>query len=467
MNASSHSFDVLVAGGGLSGLVAAFELQKRGLAVAVLDAGDEPGGVIATRERDGFLYETGANSALDTTPLLNELFAEVGVAGARRDASEVANTRYVVKDGALVALPTSPGAFLTTGAFTLGAKLRLFREPFVAPAPPQAEESIASFVRRRLGREFLDYAIDPFVSGIYAGDPEQISVPAAFPRLHALEQKYGSLIRGQIQGARERKRNPEKAKNAAKSFSFDRGMQVFPRALAARLANYLPGTRVLSIARRSGGDYEVRAERAGAPVACVARALVIATPAWRAASFVGTLSAPLAQALAAIRYAPVSVVASAYRREDVRHDLAGFGFLVPKKERRKLLGTLFSSSMFEGRAPAGRVLLTTFVGGQRNPEMTTLEDGELAQAVEGELASLLGAGRPLWHEIVRWTHAIPQYTIGHLDRVAAVDRAAASFPGLFWCANWRGGVSVSDCVKNGHAMATTVHAFAAPAERAA
>ena len=467
MNATPHSFDVLVAGGGLSGLVVAFELQKRGLAVAVLDANPEPGGVVTTREREGFLYETGANSALDTTPLLNELFAEIGVAASRRDASEIANTRYVVRNGALVALPTSPGAFLTTGAFTLGAKLRLFREPFIAPAPPQAEESIAAFVRRRLGTEFLDYAIDPFVSGIYAGDPEQISVPAAFPRLHALEQKYGSLIRGQIQGARERRRNAEKAKNAAKSFSFDRGMQVFPRALAARLAHYLPGTRIESIARSPGGGYEVRASRAAGTATFTARALVIAAPAWRAASFVEPMSAPLARALEAIRYAPVCVVVSAYRREDVRHDLAGFGFLVPKKERRSLLGTLFSSSMFEGRAPAGRVLLTTFVGGQRNPEMTTRPDDELARIVDAELAALLGAERPLWHEIVRWSHAIPQYTLGHLGRVAAVDREAAPFRGLFWCASWRGGVSVSDCVKSGHAMADSVHAFASGPARAA
>jgi oxygen-dependent protoporphyrinogen oxidase len=182
---------------------------------------------------------------------------------------------------------------------------------------------------------------------------------------------------------------------------------------------------------------------------------------------VESLSAPLARALDAIRYAPVAVVASAYRREEVGHDLAGFGFLVPKKERRRILGSLFSSSMFEGRAPAGHVLLTTFVGGLRNPELTTLPDGELTGAVAGELAALVGAGKPLWHEIVRWTHAIPQYTLGHLERIAAVDRAAAAFPGLFWCANWRGGVSVSDCVKNGHAMAATVHAFAAPPARAA
>jgi len=462
MNATPSSFDLIVIGAGVSGLVAAYETQKRGLAVGVLDAGDAPGGVIGTRQRDGFAYETGANSTLDTSPLLNELFAELGILEARRDASAVASTRFIVKHGQLLALPTSPGAFFTTAAFTLGAKLRLFREPFIAPSPAQAEESIAAFVRRRLGNEFLDYAIDPFVSGIYAGDPEQISVPAAFPRLHALEQKYGSLIRGQIMGARERRKSAEKAKNAAKSFSFAGGMRDLPTALARKLAHYQPGVRVTAIERRADGGFDVRALRAGVPAVFHARALVVAAPAYAAARFVEPLSAPLRRALEAIEYAPVAVVASAYRREDVRHDLAGFGFLVPKKEKRRILGTLFSSSMFEGRAPAGHVLLTTFAGGRRNPDMATLEDGALGAAVGDELGALVGAGKPLWHEIVRWRHAIPQYTLGHLERIAAIDHAAAAFPGLFWCANWRGGVSVSDCVKNGHAIAGTVQAFAGP-----
>ena len=467
MNATPSLFDVIVVGAGVSGLMAAYEAQKRGLAVGVLDAGETPGGVIGTRQRDGFAYETGANSTLDTSPLLNEIFAELSILDARRDASAVASTRFIVRQGQLVALPTSPGAFFTTSAFTLGAKLRLFREPFIAPSPPQAEESIAAFVRRRLGNEFLDYAIDPFVSGIYAGDPEQISVPAAFPRLFALEQKYGSLIRGQIMGARERRKSAEKAKNAAKSFSFAGGMRDLPAALAGKLSHYHPGVRVTTIARHVDGSYEVQALRAGAPLAYRARALVIATPAYAAARFVENLSSPLARALEAIEYAPVAVIASAYRRQDVRHDLAGFGFLVPRKERRRILGTLFSSSMFDGRAPAGHVLLTTFAGGRRNPEMAALEDGALAAAVGDELGALLGAQQPLWHEIVRWTHAIPQYTLGHLERIAAIDRAAAAFPGLHWCSNWRGGVSVSDCVKNGHAMGGTVHAYLAPVARAA
>jgi oxygen-dependent protoporphyrinogen oxidase len=225
---------------------------------------------------------------------------------------------------------------------------------------------------------------------------------------------------------------------------------------------------VRAIARRPDGSYDVFAVRNHSDVAFSARTVVFATAAYAAASIVESLSAPLARALAAIEYAPVSVIASAYRREDVAHEVSGFGFLVPKKEGRRILGTLFSSSMFEGRAPAGHVLLTTFAGGRRNPEMTELADGALVQAVGQELSALIGARDPLWTETVRWSHAIPQYTLGHLQRIAAVDAASNGLPGVFWCANWRGGVSVADCIKNGDAMAETVFDFVrAPARRAA
>jgi oxygen-dependent protoporphyrinogen oxidase len=457
MDAQVSRLDVLVVGAGMSGLTAAYELQKRGLVVAVADAGDTPGGVIGTRERDGFMYETGANSALDTSPALNALFGELGILEARRDAGAIGSKRFIVRNGQIVALPTSPGAFFTTGAFTLGAKLRLFKEPFIAPSPPDAEESIADFVRRRLGREFLDYAIDPFVSGIYAGDPEQISVPAAFPKLFALEQKYGSLIRGQIIGARERRKSAETSKNTAKSFSFARGMKTVPEALAARIARLERGVRVEAIAREPDG-FAVTGTQRGVPVRFTARAVVLSTGAHAGAPMFAHTAPALARALGAIEYAPVTVTASAYRREDVTHPLDGFGVLIPRKENRRILGTLFSSSLFEGRAPAGHVLLTTFAGGRRNPEMCALDDGKLAGAVGDELQSLVGARQALWHEIVRWPQAIPQYTMGHLDRVAAVDAAAAALPGLHFCANWRGGVSFGDCIKNGQATAEAVQA---------
>src|SRR5512134_2373278 len=255
--------DVVVVGAGVSGLATAFHLQCRGHAVRILEAAPRAGGVIASRRRDGALYETGPNSTLDTTPLIGELLDAAGVAAARLDATAAAAKRYVVRAGRLVALPASPGAFLATPLFSLRAKLALAREPFVAPAPPGREESVAVFVRRRLGTEFLEYAIEPFVAGVYAGGPERLSVQAAFPRLHALEQRYRSLIRGQILGARERARQRERAKNTASSFSFRDGMQMLPDALARGLRGLETGVRVVRLARSADGAFEVEGKRDG------------------------------------------------------------------------------------------------------------------------------------------------------------------------------------------------------------
>jgi oxygen-dependent protoporphyrinogen oxidase len=349
---------------------------------------------------------------------------------------------------------------LTTHAFTLRAKLRLLREPFVSPAPAGVEESIAAFVRRRLGSEFLDYAVDPFVAGIYAGDPERISVPAAFPRLHALEQKYGSLIKGQILGARERRRNKEAAKNTAGSFSFRVGMQTLTDALANALAPIEFNVVVHRVRREADGTFVIEGTRDGESTVRRARSVVLAAPAPAAGSMIRESAAAAAAALARIEYAPIAIVASAYRRTDVAHSLAGFGFLVPQKERRSILGCLFSSSMFDERAPEGAVLLTTFAGGRRDPRSAALPDADLATAVGRDLSDLVGAsGRPLWQEIVRWPQAIPQYDLGHLALLRAIDEAETALPGLYFCANYRGGVAVGDRIKCGHAMAERIDAF--------
>jgi len=457
--------DTIVIGAGISGLAVAHGLSKRKRSQLVLESGPRAGGVIGTGRRDGFLYELGPNSTLDTTPLINELLEDLGIADERVDASTVASTRYVVRGGNLVALPTSPGAFATTSAFTLAAKLRLFAEPFIARTPAGTEESIATFVRRRLGTEFLDYAIDPFVAGIYAGDPERISVAAAFPRLLALEQQYGSLIKGQILGARERRKNKEVAKNAAASFSFRGGMRTLTDALAQSLAPVRVDTSVRRVARDSAGIFVVEATQGGQPVVFRGRSLVLAVPAYAAAEIIGNIAPAAAAALNGIEYAPIAIVANAYSRGDIEHSLAGFGFLVPKKEHRFLLGGLFSSSMFDGRAPANHVLVTTFAGGRRDPGIAAMADNDIAAKVREELAGRLGArAAPLWQETVRWQHAIPQYNLGHLDRLRQVEAAEGAVPGLYFCANYRDGVAVGDRIKIGRAMASRIADFlAAPA----
>jgi len=456
--------DVIVVGAGLSGLVTAFRVKRAGRAVVALEAAPRPGGVIGSERHNGALYERGPNSGLDTTPLIDELLAELGIADQRLNATSAAARRYVVRGGQPLAMPTSPAAMLGTSLFSLGAKSRLLAEPFIGRAPADAEESIAQFVRRRLGREFLEYAIEPFVAGIYAGDPERLSVPAAFPRLHALEQRYGSLIKGAILGGRERARSAEKGKNAAASFSFRDGMQTLTDALARAIGSIECSTRVSAIRREPGGQFVVSMERSGLPLSYTASAVVVATPAYAAAPLIESLDAQAAAALRSIEYAPVAVVVQAYRREDVQHPLDGFGFLAPRVERPAVLGTLFSSTMFDGRAPHSAVVLTSFVGGRREPAAAALPDTELLARVHRELERLLGVrAQPQHAQVTRWQRAIPQYDLGHLQRLAAVEQAESRFPGLYFCANYRGGVSIGDCVKSGHATADRVTAGSVPA----
>ena len=460
MDTSPAALDVLVVGAGISGLSTAFGLARRGLSVEVLDSGARPRGVIGTIEREGALYETGPNSALDTTPRIGELIEAAGVAAERLPASQVADTRFVVKGGRPVALPMSPGAFLATPLFSPLAKARLALEPFIRRQPADEEETIAHFVRRRLGREFLDYAIEPFVAGIYAGDPERLSVPAAFPKLHALEQRYGSLIVGAILGARERRKRAETAKNTAKSFSFRGGMQTLTDALARAAGRVTLEARVVSVSRLSDGSFVVVFDKDGETLTRHARAVVLAVPAGEAARLAYPLVPEATLALQEIEYPAVLSVATAYRREDVTHPLDGFGFLAPRVEHRAVLGTLFSSSMFPGRAPDGQVLLTSFLGGRRNPELALAGDEAIVAKVEAEHRSLLGVRAPaLWNAVTRWPRAIPQYGPGHLGRIAKLAQAEQDIPGLKFCANYRGGVSVGDCIANAHATAESLGAW--------
>lgn len=443
---ASASVDVVVVGAGLSGLVVAHRLQRAGYRVRVVEASSRAGGVIGTREHDGFVYETAANTALDNASSMRALIDELGIASERVEASTASAKRYIVRDGRLQPLPTSPPALITTSTFSLPARLRLLREPFIAPAPADAEESVAAFIRRRLGREWLDYAIDPFVSGVHAGDPEALSLRAAFPRLHALEQEHRSLLRGQVRAARERGGAP-----APRSFSFKSGMQTFTDALARRVDVTLSAP--VSSIRPSGARWQVTVDSA-TPID--ARAVVVATPAPAAASLVASLAPQAASVLETIDHAPVAIVVAAFRRDDIAHPLDGFGMLVPARERRSILGTLFSSSLFEHRAPREHVLLTTFAGGTRARHIAAMDDAALERIVGAELEALLGARAPLWMDVVRWPRAIPQYTLGHDARIASIDAALAAHPTLFPSGSWRGGVSVGDRVTQGERIAGAV-----------
>jgi oxygen-dependent protoporphyrinogen oxidase len=452
--------DVLIVGAGISGLTAAFRLNALGIHTAVVEATGRVGGVIESVARDGVLYERGPNSILETHPRIGELIDALGIRSERVETSAQSAKRYVVRRGNLVPLPASLPAFVGTSLFSVTAKLRLLREPFIPRAAERPEESVAEFVTRRLGREFLDYAVEPFVAGIYAGDPRLLSVSAAFPRLHALEQRYGSLVAGQVRGARERAQRDEKSRNVARSFAFCRGVQTLTHALAARAGSIHLDCRATRIKREADGTILVDMAGKGAHQSMRARAVILAVPAEQAATLTRSFAPQAAQALDAIPYAPVASVASLYRRADVAHPLDGFGFLAPRVEQRRILGTLFSSSMFAGRADGGHVLLTTFVGGQRNPALPSLPEQEIRIIVDEELCALLGAkAAPVSSWVTCWPRAIPQYTIGHLERMREAQTAEAALPGLFLCASYRGGVAVGDCINSAWPVADAVAAY--------
>lgn len=441
-------YDSIVIGGGLSGLVCAWRLTRNGRRVLLIEANSQAGGCIGSTRDNGFLMEAGPNSALETTPLIGQLLDELGISAQKIEPSSVARNRYILRNGRLIALPLSPPAFIASGLFSARAKLRLLREPFIAPAPASAEESVADFVRRRLGDEFLDYAINPFVAGVYAGDPARLSVRAAFPRLYELEQKYGSLIRGAIAGSRERRRNPEKSKQSARMFSFTEGMQTLTAALASRLSEVLLDTKVVALAKAERG-FRVVAEKGENRQELTARSVIVATPAYAAAPLVAPFAQTASDALDAIDYPPVAVAISAYRRDDVKHALDGFGALLPQCEGRRTLGSIFSSSLFPNRAPAGTVLLTTFAGGMRDPALAREDESAIASVVQMENAQLFGAPpRAQFVRVRRWPRAIPQYASGHLDRISAIEGTERAQAGIYFCANYRGGIAVGDCIKS-------------------
>jgi protoporphyrinogen/coproporphyrinogen III oxidase len=442
---------LIVVGAGISGLTVAFWAKRFGWDVTVLEAAPVPGGTMRTLRTDGWMVETGPNSALETSPVFAEMFKLLGIESDRWYANEEADKRYILRDGDLHPLPMSPGLFLKSRLWTTRGKLRLLKEPFVGRAAQ--EETIAEFVERRLGREFLDYAINPFVAGVYAGNPEQLSVRSAFPKLYALEEKYGGLIKGMIRGARERKRRAEVAKDRARMFSFSAGMQAFPEAVARDLGDRVVYNSMVERIEVLDSAGETRRRFRLSTMGGEGReadAVVISVPAHVASGLLRPLAGGIAEVLDGVYYPPVAEVFLGFRNAQCSRALDGFGYLIPAVERRKILGTIWSSVIFADRAPAGHFALTTFIGGSRQPELLNNDDATLQAMVLDELGKIMGVtGAPVFSHIERWERAIPQYNIGHSKIMDAIDGLEGRYPGLYVCSNYRGGIAVGDCVMSG------------------
>jgi protoporphyrinogen/coproporphyrinogen III oxidase len=461
----------VVIGAGIAGLVCAYRLKALGADVLLIESSDRVGGVVQTETINGYLIERGPNSSQGGEELM-ALIDELGLMDELAEGDPKAPA-YVYFGGRLHAVPAGAGAFIKSKLLSLGGKLRILGEPFIVRRKARDEESVLAFARRRIGRQAAERMVAPFVSGVYAGDAEKISVQAAFPRLWHLEENYGGLIRGAIAKAREARR----AKKAASAVldkaaptrrrlvSFKRGMAVLPERLAAKIGEDLIAG-IGSCELRIGDSrkaIEITFNRDAMPHRISADHVIIATPAKAAASITAPLSAELSRLLDGIYYPPLAIVYLAYEVTKVATPLDGFGFLVAPSEGLNILGCVWNSSLFTGRAPAGEALLTVFVGGARKPEAARLPDAELIATAHGELQKVLRiAGEPNVVGITRWERAIPQYNLGHRGRVARIEALLAKTPGLHLIGNYLHGVSTGDVIKEADRVARRVHQTLTP-----
>jgi oxygen-dependent protoporphyrinogen oxidase len=473
---------VVVLGAGITGLAAAHHLIEKapGPRVLVLEAANRPGGVLRTVREQGFLIEESADSFLTALPYGLALCRRLGMEDQliptdrdRRRAFVVSRGRLVpIPDGLMIMAPSRLWPMMTTPILGPWGKLRMGLEWFVRPGIGSDDESLAGFARRRFGRQAYDRLIQPLVGGMYTGDPERLSVRATMPRFVEMERSYRSLIRAALR-ERSAKGKPSSKGGSAGSgarYGLFAGLRDGMYSLVEALASKLPagtvryGTRAERLEQGGGGRWRITGQRAGQPFAMDADGVIVAIPAKPAARLLAGVDHQLSASLDRIPSTSCAVVSLGYRRGQIGHALDGFGFVVPKVEDRQILSGSFSSVKFPGRAPAGMVLLRAFLGGAFRREVLDIDDGTLCTIAARELAGLLAIqGEPLLRRVSRWPEVMPQYELGHLDLVAAIESRVAALPGLALAGNAYHGVGVPQCIQSGEQAAARI--FAALASR--
>ncbi|HUU46921.1 MAG TPA: protoporphyrinogen oxidase [Acidobacteriota bacterium] len=457
----------LIVGGGISGLAFAHWLgTKSDLAGWELwEAENRLGGTIGTDRTDGYSVDWGPNGFLDREPLTRQLVEGIGLTSELEPANDQSEDRFIVKNGRLHPVPFSPLKILTTGLLNPLEKLRIFGEPFIRARRDDGDESVFDFAARRIGRGAAATFVDPMVSGVYGGIARELSLPACFPIMREMEIQYGGLVRAMIAKMREKHRR-ERAEGVPKTksgspagpggrlTSFRSGLDVLTERMGERYASIIRlGRNVVKVERKDDHWTVIDADGNRTQT----RNLVFACPTLAAAAAIREFDYDLADALGAIPYAPIIVVATGHRQEDITRSLDGFGFLIPRNQKLRTLGSIWTSSIFAERAPSGYVQLRTMLGGAGDPAVLSMSDDELWQTIHNELDPLLGIkAPPVFTRIYRWEYGIPQYTLGHRERRAKIEQMAQRHPGLHFIGNAFYGVGLNDCVKLAHRVAEVV-----------
>ncbi len=457
MSAGFDPIDVAVVGGGISGLVCAFRLKKLGRSVALYEASDNVGGSICT-VRDGPYVADGGPQSFNVSEAFTRLVHDAELDQFVMPSSPAAATPYLYHHGRLVPAPRSPQSLAATPLLSPFGKLRLLGEPLVARGAAEDDESIAAFVTRRAGRELLDALVAPFVSGIFAGDTQRLSMRSAFPAIAALEREHGSVLRGAMKRARS------SGPTRRRSVGFRGGNDILPRALAANLgSDFTVKAPVKAIWQRGqwmellvGGQHDERV---------IAKSIVLATPARATAELLEPLEAQAATALRGIEHPTVVQISMAYQREAIRVPLDGFGFLAARREGLKILGCVWNSAMFPDRCPPEEALVTAFAGGATDRAVAEQSDEELARAAHKDLQRVLKIADAAPRVIAgfRWQEAIPQYDLGHERRLGMVAACMARLPQVRLCGNYLRGPSVPDCIAVAEDLAQSLTAGSSPA----
>ena len=449
---------IVVIGGGISGLAAAHRVLELNQAaqVTILEASNRLGGTIHTEYRDGFLLERGPDSFISEKPEALALAKRLGLESQVIQTNEEYRRSFIVRGGRLrpvpegfqLMAPSRLWPFITSDIFSIPGKARMAADLFLPRKSANGDESLASFVRRRLGEEALARMAQPMVGGIYTADPETLSLRATLPRFLDMEQKHRSLILAMLRQGHAQKTGTSGARYSL-FVSFDRGMQVLVNAVTRINADFRLKTRAQRLTLDQGWTITTdKGEQIKADAVCVA------LPAYLAASLLDERHAQLAQKLRQIKYASTATINLGYRRAAIAHPLNGFGFVVPFIEKRSLIACTFSSVKFSGRAPDDQVLLRAFAGGALQPEIFALDEAEMSERVESDLRELLGIREdPRFIEVAKWEKSMPQYEVGHLDRMSEIEKLVSEIPGLALAGNAYRGAGIPDCVRSGEAAA--------------